>query len=184
MTRVSPPQDMPHTEIIDLEAEEDRWEENRKTIKDTYRQVWHQFYDWEPEFAAATIASLNARAPSLDIPLARWEPSCFLGDDDDSDDDKLDFVLLDFENGGTKSTVGCKEVDIQSTVKPHPKYESVAPSSCNMYVRHDYRVVRFVKYGGEPGFDELAYFKSFPEDSHFEWQDPMSFYDPDGMLLS
>ena len=125
---------MPHTEIIDLEAEEDRWEENRKTIKDTYRQVWHQFYDWEPEFAAATIASLNARAPSLDIPLARWEPSYFLGDDDDSDDDKLDFVLLDFENGGTESIIGCKEVDIQSTVKPHPKYESVAPSSCNMYV--------------------------------------------------
>ncbi|KAH9948036.1 hypothetical protein B0H21DRAFT_290690 [Amylocystis lapponica] len=75
------------------------------------------------------------------------------------------------------ATSTCLEFPVDEIVA-HPKYESCTPAGRNVKVLDDPKLLRFIQYAGEPGFDEVEHSKIYK--TGFTWQSS-SHIDPDGM---
>ncbi|CAL1708430.1 unnamed protein product [Somion occarium] len=184
-----------HNNEVNLQLEgeilqdQQRQEVIRKRTWEVYKDVWDQFYNWEPGACEQTIVSLAAVSPYEE----RHSDDEYLFDEPGHDSDISDrmdvdslsypsedsFTVRDFETGRPETMV-CSTFKIKHC-DPYPRYFACTPSSCNILSTHDYRICRFIPFGGEPGFNELEYI-GMEEFESFQWQD--HWRDPDEYVIA
>lgn len=132
----------------------------------TYRRFWREFYEMEPNYCLHVIAELTPRpdetcSHSYDYCLEDdWD-----GMDVDTPDDSDDLVFEELS-----------------------KWEACTPLSFNVFENRKTVTLAcpFIKYGGDPSFDERVYLKLFHSSG---WQDTLGgpeknqWRDPDCMSL-
>ena len=159
-------------------------------IKETYLDVWNEFYEWEQEACRNEIISLSADISPSSGPTHhlgfRDEDSLdfeFEGPGESSDDamqvessDSYSFTIHDFSEHVT-STVVCAERKLKYH-PPYPKYYACTPISCNIAQVKNFKVARFIPFDGDAKFNSVRYLQ-MKQWRSFVWQD--SWVDPDGI---
>lgn len=165
----------------------------QEAIATCYREVWREFYEWEPYDSLQTLRSLSAvtglSAPSRNLEDGDWTlftGQNVFGTEDDMDghpfeapgDDEL-FEVYEWDADGTlcESTMAPAVIlSSSSSVTAHPRYEACTPTyACiDPEVSSSQPECRFIKYAGQPRFDESGYLRKFHSIS---WQQPCR--DPD-----
>lgn len=150
-----------------------------------YREVWTEFYEWEPYDSLQTLRSLSTvtvpAGPHYSLDDGDWSLYA-VGDAQATDtgpedrltvDTESKFEVCEWDSEGTlyERTVPVSVLHSSSQVIPHPPYEACAPTYAsidpNLYSGQP--ECRFIKYAGQPGFNERDYLRKFHSIS---WQQP------------
>lgn len=162
-------------------------------IVNCYREVWREFYEWEPQDSLQTLQSLSAmttpQRPLYDLTDGDWS----IRPDEDANDQTMGqdsqrsreagFEVYEWDSDGVMSeysVVPSATRSRSSAADPHPRYEACDPLYCcvDPEIQQLQLVCRFIKYAGQPGFDEVGYMKLFHS---IAWQQPWR--DPDREFL-
>lgn len=159
----------------------------REAIVTCYREVWTEFYEWEPRDSLQTLQSLSIfttpMRPLYDLVGGDW--TLYDGNSNGNSVPNIgettlqEFEICEWDNEGVphERAVPCAVVlAVTSEVTPHPRYEACTPAySCiDPDISSSESECRFIKYAGLPNFDEVRYLRSFHSIS---WQQPWR--DPD-----
>ncbi|TCD71014.1 hypothetical protein EIP91_000512 [Steccherinum ochraceum] len=159
----------------------------RAQIVDAYRYAWTDFYKLEQHYCENAILSLAATdpvimtAPNLNLTNPLYSES---GSDTKDIDGAESYQVWDLEDDQLYQLTTSLSL-IRPYISPHPTYESCTPSQSNAFSKRPVNsladrnserpeTVQFIKYAGEPRFDEIGYLKQFP---FLAWQ--VQFHDPD-----
>lgn len=163
--------------------------------RQVYKEVWNEFYDWEPGYCAeilgtvtqsilaskrqvgrvakATVAQL-VDAPDTRIPRT-WTA-------DGTDVMVMSITHFDAPSGHhrrvqTRTTEVSIPVITINAYRPHPKYESCPPASRSVLMDTFHEdTLSFLPYADEEQFPALEYQAKFGD---LDWETP---FDPDGKL--
>lgn len=169
-------------------------DEARTLIEETYRAVWTEFYEWEPSHCTQTLRSLAADSPSescasdygledFDWCLEAHSPGSV--SHEDMETGKCQFEVWEWTDAGTVQrlvTPPAHTIVAEEEATPHPRYEAVTPSHCPIdpQTEETRPHCSFIKYAGQPGFDERYYLRHFYS---IGWQ-RQPWRDPDRMFNS
>ena len=179
-------------------------EEERALIHDTivscYREVWKEFYEWEPQDAVQTLRALATSGPSDFSNAAAASPyalqdgdwvvctdqNSMLGEQDLTTVSEVQFEVYEWGEEGdlthrSIAPIVSSVAHLQATVAPHPCYEACTPTYACIDDPEKSSLrpqCRFIKYAGQPGFDAYGYLRKF---GSVGWQQPWK--DPDCKLI-
>jgi len=153
----------------------------RDNIMAVYKDTWFDFYEFEP-------SACRIRIGELATPFPDWSPfdgdvpdqTLDLDDMDVDDESFLSINICDFDRGATVKTTTCVEKRVIKFL-PYPKYEACTPSMRNIKTDDDPRILPFIQYCGEEGFDEKTYLKNIDRPA-LSWQD--EWFEPDINLIA
>ncbi|KAF9219902.1 hypothetical protein BS17DRAFT_716355 [Gyrodon lividus] len=159
-----------------------------------YKEVWDEFYNWEPGYCGQILGTLPLLAVNKDVfKVAREMMVGFLDDTRNSrpspqemkysiTTDVVVASMTDYSANGPGSTtqlvMPVATVDSR-LVPPHPVYESCPPVSRSIRLgehRHE-DVVAFLPYSDDETFPAREYLANF---EFFEWGTP---FDPDVEMI-
>lgn len=182
--------DRESTPDADADFEAEPWYEEpdpdvQEYIIQTYRNVWEQFYTWEPEASEREIANismdilLDQETPLQDEDSLEFDESEALSSDAMQVDDShsFSFTVYDYDLSSTR-TLTCSKKKLRY-YGHYPKYFACTPTSFNITHSGSFKVARFVPFDGEPNFDVLKYL-DMEEFETLQWQDEWE--DSDRML--
>ncbi|KAJ3485954.1 hypothetical protein NLI96_g4576 [Meripilus lineatus] len=150
----------------------------------TFQEVWNEFYTWEQSHSRESIEGLKSKDPLPDDSVDFW--ASLSTDDTTLFNFNSAFSMWDFEDGPHATSMSTSlimdDCTTSSCLDVGLKYESLAPSPCNVSMIDREKILKYIKYAGEEGFPEQEHiFGKDCEFSGFIWQDPAAWYDPDGM---
>ncbi|KAL4065492.1 hypothetical protein V8B97DRAFT_1875329 [Scleroderma yunnanense] len=159
----------------------------RKFGETIYRQVWDEFYKWEPGYVAGILTDIENKpvvrvrggarkmAKGMVRRLAERTPPSAIALDSCSPV----VVITEHPAGGGARTTTVRPIptvvlDHPHHLPPHPPYESCPPTNRSILVpENEKSTAKFLPYADDPSFPFKSYLKKF---SHLEWQDE---FDPD-----
>lgn len=150
--------------------------EAHRIILETYRAVWTEFYEWEPTYSTQILRSLASGSPSqlaaedYGLEDSDWCLETSNVTSKDLDDEAMQFDVWQWTDEGTVQhlvTPPAESITPTGKATPHPRYEACTP--CHSLIDGGLRGNRggssscceFIKYAGQPGFDERGYLKAF-----------------------
>lgn len=152
-----------------------------------YKEVWKQFYEWEPRECRQIIHALAGRRipgekekynKAIDQLL---DPDALQDSEMQIDSNEPNQPLLivtqyDAEGRGISYPLEMEEISVDPTFEAHPPYESCPPT--NQSIRFSMReTVPFIPYGDEEGFPVMEYLDQFQS---FAWEKD---FDPDSEMI-
>lgn len=185
--------------VIDLgeDSESNDLEEEyilpRKTVVDTYREVWTQFYAWEQAYCDTSLSSLNVIFKQDDSsetfePVSQddylW-PNSELSEA--TEDEQVLVRIMDPSSGQTEYIR--ENIFLAPELNPCPIYEACAPSTINIGPpRHDlyeWETLRFFPYLDNPDFGlrEMESLRRIFDSGYFQWMEGLDRRDTEGQLL-
>ncbi|KAI6143468.1 hypothetical protein BKA82DRAFT_4186253 [Pisolithus tinctorius] len=152
----------------------------------TYRQVWQEFYEWEPGYASHVLTDVKNQplfpvrsrtaqmARSLVKKVADGVPSPALLSESHSEACSVSFTKHT-AYGATTAKVMIPTVVLDATqFPPHAPYECCAPASRSILVSEgDRDTAKFLPYADEPSFPAKTHLAKF---ARLEWEEN---FDPD-----
>ncbi|KAI0088941.1 hypothetical protein BDY19DRAFT_157855 [Irpex rosettiformis] len=165
--------------------------EAQNIIQETYRAVWTEFYEWEPSHSSQTLRSLasesHSRPAASDYGLEDLDWCIETGQVvyGGLDTDAEQFDVWQWTDEGTAQhlvTLPTETIISEEAVIPHPSYEACTPCHSNIDGGTDGSKphCKFIKYAGQPGFDERGYLRLF---RFIEWQQ-QPWRDPDHLIIA
>lgn len=185
--------------VIDLgeDSESNDLEEEyilpRKTVVDTYREVWTQSYAWEQAYCDTSLSSLNVIFKQDDSsetfePVSQddylW-PNSELSEA--TEDEQVLVKIMDPSSGQTEYIR--ENIFLAPELNPCPIYEACAPSTINIGPpRHDlyeWETLRFFPYLDNPDFGlrEMESLRRIFDSGYFQWMEGLDRRDTEGQLL-
>ncbi|KAI0350799.1 SET domain-containing protein [Trametes cingulata] len=155
-----------------------------EAVKYRFREVWKDYYSWEPEYCASRLSGLSVAQPSRP------------GDHSVAHED-ADGGGHPNPSGGTPgnpptlqvytTTAGawhCSAIELQTNLviyapKAYPVYESCAPASQNILHGDDPNYMPFVPHADDPTFDHEDHVLEY---KGLAWQE--SYRDPDTLEIT
>ncbi|TBU37894.1 SET domain-containing protein [Dichomitus squalens] len=143
----------------------------RKTpsvVKETFREVWYDYYAWEPTYCSRKLTSLRA---NMGLPAVHSISDSDLTDPNHPAEDGIptrNMSITDSETSFTRYTVNesiqlhtaivdADTTTITMTLTPYPPYESCTPASRNILHGDDPNYLPFVPFADDPTFDPTEY---------------------------
>lgn len=185
--------------VIDLdeESESNDLEEEyilpRKTVVDTYREVWTQFYAWEQAYCDTSLSSLNVIFEQDDSS----ETFELVSQDDylwpnselsEATEDEQVPVKIVYPSSGHTEYIR-ENIFLAPELNPCPIYEACAPSTINIGPpRHDlyeWETLRFFPYLDNPDFGlrEMESLRRIFDSGYFQWMEGLERRDTEGQVL-
>ncbi|KAG1730324.1 hypothetical protein EDB19DRAFT_1740854 [Suillus lakei] len=151
-----------------------------------YKEVWKEFYEWEPRECQQIIhAFAGRRVPGGREKYNRMIDQLFdpaLQDLDmqiDSENPNQPLLVVtqyDAEGRGISYPLEVEEISVDPTFEAHPPYESCPP--INQSIRFGvHETAAFIPYGDEDDFPVVKYLDSFQS---FAWEED---FDPDSEMI-
>lgn len=147
-----------------------------------YRQVWREFYEWEPGYASRVLADVKNHplfpvrsrttqmARTMVKKVADGVPSLSVHSESDPET-----CIVSFTNHATYGALTTAKVILPTVVldaslfPPHPPYENCSPASRSILVSEGERdTAKFLPYADEPTFPAKTHLAKF---AHLEWED-------------
>lgn len=183
--------------VIDLcedsESNEEEYVLPRKTVVDTYREVWTQFYAWEQAYCDTSLSSLNVIFEQDDFsetfePVSQddylW-PNSELSEA--TEDEQVPVKIVEPSSGQTENIR--ENIFLAPELNPCPIYEACAPSTINIGPpRHDlyeWETLRFFPYLDNPDFGlrEMEGLRRIFDSGYFQWMEGLERRDTEGQFL-
>ncbi|KAG2039208.1 hypothetical protein BDR03DRAFT_860440 [Suillus americanus] len=153
-----------------------------------YKEVWKQFYEWEPGECRQIIHALaGRRVPGerekynkmIDQLLdpGALQDSGMLVDLKNPNQPLLVVTQYDTEGRGISYPLEMEEIFVDPTFKAHPPYESCPPINQSIQRRGLREMAAFIPYGDEEGFPVMEYLDQFQS---FAWEED---FDPDSEMI-
>ncbi|KAG2068554.1 SET domain-containing protein [Suillus decipiens] len=153
-----------------------------------HKEVWKQFYEWEPGECRHIIHALAGRQ----VPGERekynkmidqlLDPGAIQDSEMRIDSENPNQPLLvvtqyDAEGRGISYQLGMEEISVNSTFKAHPPYQSCPPINQSIRLPRVQGTVAFIPYGDEEEFPVMEYLDQFQS---FAWEED---FDPDSEMI-
>lgn len=147
-----------------------------------YKEVWKEFYEWEPRECQQILDSFAGRRvfgeretynkiidqlfdPALQDSEMRVE---------NPTQSSLIMTQYDAEGRGISYPIEMEEISVDPTFESHPPYESCPPINQSITSDHHLReTAAFIPYADEEEFPVVEYLERF---QHFAWEED---FDPD-----
>lgn len=186
--------------VIDLgeESESNDLEEEyilpRKTVVDTYREVWTQFYAWEQAYCDTSLSSLNVIFEQDDssetFELVSQDDYLWPNSElsEATEDEQVLVKIVDPSSGQTEYIR--ENIFLAPELNPCPIYEACAPSTINIGPpRHDlyeWETLRFFPYLDNPDFGlrEMEALRRIFDSGYFQWMEGLERRDTEGQVLT
>ncbi|KAG1815023.1 uncharacterized protein BJ212DRAFT_1358925 [Suillus subaureus] len=169
---------------LEPQSSEYTYTELRELGLQIYKEVWKQFYEWEPGECRQIIHALAGRR----VPGERekynkmidqlLDPKAFhdseMRIDLENPNQPLPIVTqYDAEGQGISYPLEMNEISVDPTFKAHPPYESCPPINQSIWRWGLCEAVAFIPYGDEEEFPVMEYLDQFQS---FAWEED---FDPD-----
>ncbi|EGO29321.1 hypothetical protein SERLADRAFT_433320 [Serpula lacrymans var. lacrymans S7.9] len=148
-----------------------------------YREVWTEFYKWEPDYCQQRIDSLaddESAAWVVTTKLSEMidhnEPQV-LDNEMDMDSPSCVFARANPDGTFTESRIPLEEIFVEY-FEPHPNYESCLPTNKSFACGRGSFNLPFIPYEDEPEFDVKEFLKGIDS---FHWESDHE--DPDIQLI-
>ncbi|KDQ53743.1 hypothetical protein JAAARDRAFT_39057 [Jaapia argillacea MUCL 33604] len=155
-----------------------------------HREVWEEFYSWEPEGCAQLIESLVREAPSnveeedygeLEDEEEEEVDQLFEEMDLEASEDQDVLLFIDLDNGSPiRSEIVSQGVKVK-TFPSHRRYDACTPANRNIHWREgepdDSKHLAFLPFADDPTFDNAGYANREDQFTRWDWIDDM--IDPD-----
>lgn len=155
-------------------------EQTLALARSTFRNVWTQFYDWENVFCLNAIDSITSMrgAECGHIEARSTSTTARSGGVSNSrtlSQDTVVYTSYAVDSAPISNSIDIDTIDVHS-FDPHPDYESVTPTSKNIFQGDDSDCMAFIPYTEDPTFDHIDYTHYYMKEG-FAWQ--AKFRDPD-----
>ncbi|KAG1790011.1 uncharacterized protein HD556DRAFT_757025 [Suillus plorans] len=153
-----------------------------------YKEVWKQFYEWEPRECRQIIHALAGRRvpgerenynKTIDQLLdpGTLQDSEMRIDSESPNQPLLVVTQYDAEGRGISYPLEIEEISVDSAFEAHPSYESCPPINQSIQKLRVHDAAAFIPYGDEEKFPVMEHLDNFES---FAWEED---FDPDSEMI-
>ncbi|KAG2120491.1 uncharacterized protein F5147DRAFT_662151 [Suillus discolor] len=153
-----------------------------------YKEVWKQFYEWEPRECRQIIHALAGRRDpgerekynkTIDqlLDSGTLQDSEMRNDSENPNQPLLVVTQFDAEGRGISYPLEIEEISVDPAFEAHPSYESCPPINQSIQNLRVHNAAAFIPYGDEEKFPVMEHLDNFES---FAWEED---FDPDSEMI-